>query len=178
MNFRLYFPHSSSNLGEVQCSWLPTELLQICGFHDNRHREGQTFLTSVSDTTFTCVPWHRVYNLQSCSSTHCKGLLCDTSYRINVKAICTTAPWYFWVPSKHFSLLVTVLFNVWLEDTVLEATILFDICDFPLKILLSSLAFNTEQYNTLKHGDNISTGSAKCQNHINMERCISRESFL
>jgi len=46
MNFHLYFPHSLSNLGEIQRSWLLTEPLQICEFHEDRQREGQTFLTS------------------------------------------------------------------------------------------------------------------------------------
>jgi hypothetical protein len=52
----------------------------------------------------------------------------------------------------------------------LELTILSFICDFPLRILLLFLAFNMEQYNTIINGENRSTGSAKCQNHINMQR--------
>jgi hypothetical protein len=52
----------------------------------------------------------------------------------------------------------------------LEPTIISFICDFPLRILLLFLAFNMEQYNTTIHGENRSTGSAKFQNHINMQR--------
>ena len=48
MNFHPYFPHSLSNLGEIQHSWLHTESLQICDFHEDQHREGQIFLTSMT----------------------------------------------------------------------------------------------------------------------------------
>jgi hypothetical protein len=96
-------------------------------------------------------------------------LLCDTTSRINVKSICTTAPWCFWIPTEHFSLLFTVWVNEWLEDNDLELIILSNICDSVLGILLPFLAFNMEQYNTLKHGENISTDSTKHHNHINME---------
>jgi hypothetical protein len=52
MNLYLYVQCLLSNLGKIQCKLSEHNTVE---FHENRHREGHTFLMGVNKITFTCV---------------------------------------------------------------------------------------------------------------------------